>query len=137
MSAQLESIVRHFLDQVINGKKLDLIDEFTTPDVIDHTVPPGMPAGREGVKATLGMFFSAFPDLTYTLDDVVVDGNKVATRSTISGTHQGEFMGIPATGKRFSVSSIDIMQFKGDKVVERWAVDDNLTMLQQLGVINM
>lgn len=137
MSTHIKNIVHRIMDEVMNAGNLSVLDEVTHPDVIDHTMPPEMPAGREGVKATLAMYRTAFPDMHFALEDIIVEGDRVATRYIMTGTHQGEFMGIPATGRRISVGGIDIMRFRDRKVAERWAQDDSLSMLQQLGVIEM
>jgi steroid delta-isomerase-like uncharacterized protein len=137
MSAHIKNVVHRIMDEVMNTGNLSVLDEIAHPDVIDHTVPPGMPAGREGVKAAIAMYRTAFPDMHSVLEDMIVDGDRVATRYTLTGTHQGEFMGIPATGKRVSVSGIDIMRFRDGKITERWAQEDNLGMLQQLGIVEV
>jgi steroid delta-isomerase-like uncharacterized protein len=99
-------------------------------EVFTHT-------GREGVRQIVSAFRRAFPDLTFEVHDVIAEGDKVVARVTIHGTHQGELMGIPPTGKRASVGAIDIMRVEGGKLAEHWGVTDNLAMMQQLGVIPM
>jgi steroid delta-isomerase-like uncharacterized protein len=136
MSEENKALFRRMFEGAINQGNMDLIDELVAPDVVEHEgLPPGVPAGREGVKMMFTMFRGAFPDLNATIDDVIAEGDKVVARSTWSGTHQGEFMGIPATGKRVSFGVIDIMRFADGVVVEHWGQMDNLGMLQQLGVV--
>ena len=100
-----------------------------------HFLPPGLPPGLEGGRLFYGGFLAGFPDAHLSADDIIVENNKVAVRFTLQGTHQGEFMGIPPTNKRITLSGITILRFEGDKVVERWSEADNLGMMQQLGVI--
>jgi steroid delta-isomerase-like uncharacterized protein len=83
----------------------------------------------------MAMFRQAFPDSYFTVEDMVAEGDKVATRKTFHGTHQGEFMGIPPTGQQVSVGLIDIVRIADGKVVEHWSMGDNLGMMQQLGII--
>jgi predicted ester cyclase len=81
------------------------------------------------------MFRQAFPDSYFTIEDMIAEGDKVVTRKTFHGTHEGEFMGIPPTRRRVSISLIDIVRIAGGRVVEHWSLADNLGMMQQLGVI--
>ena len=78
---------------------------------------------------------NVFPDLTFSAEDMIAEGDKVAVRFTMRGTHKGEFMGVPATGKQFEVSGIDIVRFAGGKAVEHWGVTDTMAMMQQLGAV--
>jgi predicted ester cyclase len=123
-----KAVVRRFYEEVMNQKKRAVLDEVFDLNVVDHFAPPGTPGGLEGAKQTLGMFLSAFPDL-------IAEGDKVVARATLSGTQQGTFMGIPATGKRVTITGIDINRFVGGKSVEHWVEMDTLGMMQQLGVI--
>jgi steroid delta-isomerase-like uncharacterized protein len=92
-------------------------------------------SGPEGIKRLVAMFRAAFPDLKISAEDMIADGDKVAVRSVMRGTHKGEFMGVPATGKRVEVSGIDIVRFEGGKAVEHWGITDNMSMMQQLGAM--
>ena len=132
---QNKALFRRMLEEALNQGNISLIDELVAPDFVEHEeVPPGAPAGREGVKMMFTMLRGAFPDLKATVDDVIAEGDKVVVRSTWSGTHKGEFMGIPPTGKRVSFGVIDIVRYADGKMVEHWGQMDNLGMLQQLGV---
>jgi steroid delta-isomerase-like uncharacterized protein len=130
-----KAIVRRFVDEVQSGGNINVIDELCSPDFINHSAPPGMPADCEGVKLVTAMFRQAFPDSYFTVEDMIAEGDKVATRKTFHGTHEGEFMGIPPTGQRVSISLIDIVRVADGRVVEHWSIGDNLGMMQQLGVI--
>ena len=127
--------MRRFYDEVFNKKNRAVIDEFIDPNQVDHAAPPGTPAGLEGAKQTLTMYLTAFPDLYFTVEDLIAEGDKVVTRLTTRGTQQGAFMGIPPTGKHVTVTAIDINRFAGGKSVEHWLNMDTLGLLQQLGVI--
>ena len=94
-----------------------------------------MPAGIEGSKQFIGMYLTAFPDLQFKIEDMIVEGDRVVARLTTSGTHKGAFMGIPPTGKQTSVTAIDINRMAGGKSVEHWLEMDTMGLLQQLGVI--
>ena len=135
MSAeQNKAIVRRWVAGGWNTGDLSLVDEFYA----DYTLhSPGMPdvQGTEAFKAFVTMYRSAFPDIHFALEDMVAEGDKVAWRATTRGTHQGELMGIPATGKQVTVAGITLSRLKDGKVVEEWTNWDTLGMLQQLGVV--
>jgi steroid delta-isomerase-like uncharacterized protein len=130
-----KTIVRRFVDEVQSGGNIDAIDELCAPEFVNHSAPPGVPSNCEGAKQVMAMFRQAFPDSYFTVEDMVAEGDKVATRKTFHGTHQGEFMGIPPTGQQVSVGLIDIVRIADGKVVEHWSMGDNLGMMQQLGII--
>ena len=135
-SEENKALYRKFIDEVIGKRNLAVIDEMMTPDYIEHDeLPPGMPTGTEGLKQMMGMMFSAFPDLQSTTEDVIAEGDKVVGRHTSTGTHSGDFMGIPATGKRVSIGEIHIVRYVNGKGVEHWGQVDMMGMMQQLGVI--
>jgi len=129
--------VRRFYYEVFNKKNRAAIDEFIAPNHVDHAAPPGLPGGIEGAKQTLTMYLTAFPDLHFTVEDLIAEGDKVVARITARGTQQGAFMGIPPTGKQVTVTVIDINRIVGDKSVEHWLEMDTLGLLQQLGVVPM
>jgi steroid delta-isomerase-like uncharacterized protein len=130
-----KSLMRRFFEEVFNKKKLAAIDEFITPNHIDHTLPPFLPTTPEGTKRAIGMYLKAFPDLQLTVEDMIAEGDKVVTRFTSNGTQQKAFMGIPPTGRQVTVSSIVVARIADGKIVEQWGLDDQMGMLQQLGVI--
>jgi steroid delta-isomerase-like uncharacterized protein len=124
------------MEEVFNRGNISLVDELFAPDFVEHEeLPPGIPPGREAVKQLPTMFRSAFPDFKVTIDDVIAEGDKVVVRSTWSGTHKGEFMGIPPTGKSVSFGVFDTIRIAGGKFVEHWGQMDTIGMMQQLGVI--
>src|SRR5512143_526360 len=100
---QNKALVRQMIEEVFNRGDLRRADDFLAPDFVEREeLPPGIPRDREGVKQLTGMLRSAFPDFRATIDDIVAEGDKVVIRQTWSGTHKGEFMGIPPTGKSVS-----------------------------------
>ncbi len=126
--------IRRFFDG-LNKLTVAGLDDVYAPDFKLHfTGAPG-PLTREDTKQFFRMFFGAFPDIHHTLEDELAAGDKVAVRLTIRGTQQGEFQGMPATGKSITITSLNIFHFANDKVAEQWVVIDNLGMLQQLGAI--
>ena len=136
MSTEANKVsVRRFYDEVFNKKNRAAIDEFIDLHHVDHAAPPGTPGGLKGVKQTLNMYLTAFPDLHFTVEDMIAEGDRVVTRLTCRGTQQGAFMGIPPTGKQATVTAIDINRYAGGKSVEHWLEMDTLGMMQQLGVI--
>jgi steroid delta-isomerase-like uncharacterized protein len=113
----------------------DILDEVYTPDLVWHE-PDQDIQGIEEAKQFLSTYKSAFPDLKATVEDQIAEGDKVVTRWTISGTHQGEIEGLgPPTGRQMEVEGISISRFEGGKVVEEWEQYDNLSFMQQLGLI--
>lgn len=129
-----KALVRRFVDEVQSQHNLAALDELFSPDFIDHsgmTNPPTL----EGSRQFFTMMFAAFPDMRMTVHQQLAEGNKVMTHKTLRGTHQGPFMGIPATGNEVSVDIIDIFAVDGDLITEHWTVGDMLTMMQQLGVV--
>lgn len=116
---------------------LAIIDELVAPDFVSHSAPVGLPAGREGVKQWVSLFHKAFPDIYSTAEDVIVDGDKVVERFIAGGTHQGEFFGIPPTGKKGMITGINILRVANGKIVEHWGNSDDLGLLQQLSVVPM
>jgi steroid delta-isomerase-like uncharacterized protein len=133
---QNKALIARFVEEIFNKGNIDIVGEIFAPDFIEHEqLPPGLPNGREGVKMMTTMLRSAFPDFKATIDDVLAEGDKVVIRMTWSGTHKGEFMGIPATGKRVSFGVIDIIRIANGKVVEHWGQMDSMSLMQQLGAI--
>ena len=121
-------------EEVMNNGDLGVIDEVLADDFVEHEeLPPGVPAGKEAPRALASMMRGAFPDFHVEVEEMLQDGNKVITRARFSGTHQGEFMGMPPTGNRFDIAVIDIVEFRDDKGIAHWGVMDQAAMMQQLG----
>ncbi len=135
MSAEKnKAIVRRFVEEVQSQHNLDVLDEVFSPQMVDHSQIAN-PPNREGTRQMFAMMFAAFPDFTATIQDQVAEGDKVVTRKTFQGTHQGDYMGIPPTGKEISFEVIEILRLKDGKVTDHWAVGDVMKMMQQLGVL--
>lgn len=135
MSIENKAVVRRFFELFSQGDLETIGRELLSPEFVAHF--PGMPGplNLESYRQVGIMFRSAFPDIQDTVEDQIADGDKVATRITSRGTHQGEFMGIPATGKQYTITAIVVDRIASGRIVERWAEFDQLGMLQQLGVI--
>ena len=136
MSAEKnKALVRRFVEEVQSAGNIDALDEICSPDFVNHSAPPGVPSNCEGVKQRTAMFRQAFPDSYFTIEAMMAEGDKVATRKTFHGTHQGEFMGILPTGQQVSMGLIDIVRIADGRVVEHWSMGDNLGMMQQLSIV--
>jgi steroid delta-isomerase-like uncharacterized protein len=127
-----KAVVLRFYEEVINGTDLDVIDELLTPDGVDHTF--GSQSAEEA-KQFFGMLYQAFPDLRVEVNDVIAEGDLVAARVTYSGTHEGEFVGIPATGQQTQTSGVDFFRMQDGKQAEHWGGPNMASLLQQLGVL--
>lgn len=132
----LKALSHQFVVEWNKGKAeaLAFIDEHWAADVIMHTALGDMRGLKDGEKL-LGGFYDAFPDIHFTLDDVIVEGDKAALRYTITGTHKGAFMGIPPTDKKITVWALEIDHVVNGKLVEYWSRFDTLSFMQQLGVV--
>ena len=129
-----KTIVRQFVDAINTGNEVAFL-AVLAPDVVDHYAPPGLPPGSEGWNMNRKMFRTAFPDGHWDEEDLVAEGDLVVVRAVLHGTHQGEFFGIPATGKAISVSNIHIMRIADGKIVEHWGHGDDMGMMRQLGAM--
>ncbi len=129
-----KAVVRRFVEEVQNKKDWAAYDELNDPEFVNLSAPPGVPADREGGKVFLGAFISAFPDSHVTIDDMIAEGDRVATKKTFTGTHTGELNGIPPTGNRVTIQYVDILRLRNGRIVEHWLSMDQLSFLQQLGV---
>ena len=124
------------LYDLINAHDIDAFGEFLADDFVEHEELPAGGQTREGVQDFFRMQIAAFPDLAMTVEDVVDGGDKVVARVRFTGTQEGEFMGMPATGRTVDVNVIDIMRFADDGLVhEHWGVFDAMAMMQQLGAL--
>ena len=124
------------LYDLINAGDIDGFGELLAEDFVEHEEMPGLEPSKEGVKQLFHMYRAAFPDLRMEVQDVLVSGDKAVARVRATGTHQGEFLGMPATAKSVDVQLIDITRFSDDCLAhEHWGVFDALAMMQQLGAI--
>jgi steroid delta-isomerase-like uncharacterized protein len=129
-----QELIRRFYEDVLVGGHVDALDEIATVHYQEHDPLPGQGDGLEGLKDRVTMLKEGLA-VRFTIEDVIQTGEKLVVRWTNSGTHVGEFLGIPATNKSFSVSGIDIYRLEDGKLAEHWHVIDQLAMLQQLGLI--
>ena len=120
------------LDYYGHGR-YELAEQFVTMDYIDHEAPPGTPVGPDGANAVLRWLRDAFSDLSYEVLDAFADGDRVAMRLATRGTHTGEFMGMPPTGRTFAIESIHIYRIENGRVAEHWAKRDDVGLAQQIG----
>jgi len=133
IEAQNKEIVHRFLEEVWNQGKLDAVDDIVTNDIIIHVAGRDI-KGIENFKKFILGYRNAFPDIKFTIEELIAQGDKVAERFTVRGTHQGELQGIPPTGKQIKITSIDIARYVDGKMVERWGQPDFLGMMMQLGM---
>ena len=125
------------LYELISAGDIDGFGDCVAEDFVEHEEMPGLEPSKEGVKQLFHMYRAAFPDLRMEVQDVLVSGDKAVARVRATGTHQGEFLGMPATGKSVDVQLIDITRFGDDDGLahEHWGVFDAMAMMQQLGAI--
>jgi len=137
MSVVNKAAARRLYEEAFGQGKTEVVDEVLRPDFVCHdpNSETGEIRGADTIKGEIEYFRQAVPDLTYTVEDQVAEGDKVTTRYTLGGTHQGEFFGVPGSGKRVEVSGINIDRFEGGKMVEEWASYDLLGGLRQIGAI--
>ena len=111
------------------------IDEVVEPDVLIRTPLPIDATGAEALKQVGATLLRAFPDLHVAVEDMIAEGDKIVCRQTVTGTHQGEYMGVPATGRSVTYNEIFIFRFAGGRIAETWGVVDVLTQMRQLGMV--
>lgn len=130
-----ELVARRLIDEGFNEGRLEVADELTSPDLVEHqSFGPNHPGGAEGVKAVITSLRRAFSDFRLEIEDVAVDGENVWLRMTGTGTNDGSFMGNPATGRRMSTPVFDVIRVRDGKMIEHWGVPDRLGALFQLGL---
>ena len=131
-----KALFRRFMEQVGNKGDLSVIDELMTADFVEHEpLGPGMLPGRDGVKQFFQGWRTGFPDGKITLDVEVAEGDLVTCFETWQGTHTGEFMGIPASGKQVKFEAVDIIRVADGQFVEHWGIIDALRLMEQVGAI--
>jgi steroid delta-isomerase-like uncharacterized protein len=136
VSEENKALVRRLVAEVWNAGDLDIIDELLAPEWVRHDpAAPEQLRGPDGFRRFVEMYRSAFPDLRFTVEDQVAEGDRVATRWSAVGTHQEELMGMPPSGNRAEVTGITLERFSGGKFVESWDQYDALGMMRQLGVV--
>ncbi len=130
-----KAVLRRLYDEVANAKNLDVLDEIVAEDSVDHDAFPGMPEkGVEAYRVVFGASHAGFSDFHMAIHDMIAEGDKVAIRATVSGTHDGEFIGMPPTGKTISVGAVEIFEVRNGKITGRWGTPDRATLMEQLGL---
>ena len=135
MSDANKAVLRRFFDEAFGKGNLAAVDELVADNFVDHSPPPNGSPDKAGVKQIVKMFRSAFPDLRLTVEGIIAEGDIVAVRVVSHGTHKGELMGIAPTGRTITMNEQHWVRVANGKIVEHWGVEDNLGMMQQLGVM--
>lgn len=130
-----KAIVRRMIEEVWNGDDPDDAEEYMAYDIVRHAAVPEHRHGIEGARHVGRWVRTSFPDARVEIVDVIAEGERVAVYATSSGTHEGEFRGIPPTGKHFSVEHVHWFRLADGKVTEHWNVRDNLGQMTQLGLL--
>ena len=133
MSQQDNIKTQQAFGEAVNSGNLSAIRDLVAPDAVDHDPAPDQGVGPEGFIQFFTMLRTAFPDLKIAVDHMVADDDNVAFAYTVTGTHSGDFLGVPATGKTISARGMQITRFENGKQVERWGSSDQLGILQQIG----
>jgi steroid delta-isomerase-like uncharacterized protein len=134
-ASENKALVRRLFEQGMNERKAEIFNECVAPNFVNHDLPGPTP-GPEGFLQSFGMFEAAFPDLQVHLDEVLAaEDDKVITRSHWTGTHKGEFMGVPASGAPVEVNFIDIWRVENGLLAESWVRMDLLGLMQQVGAV--
>ncbi|HEU4494159.1 MAG TPA: ester cyclase [Rubrobacteraceae bacterium] len=126
---------RRAYEEVLNRGDLSGVEELIAPEFLNHEAPPGRDRGPESMRGLANMLRTAFPDLHFEIEDLVAEGDTVAGRLTMSGTHEGPLMGMAPTGCSVRQNHMHFVRFRDGKAVEHWGVRDDLEMMQQLGAV--
>lgn len=128
-----KAVVRGYIEQVWNGHRPDLVEQYLADDVMHHDAP-GL-TDRASIQNFIAATLNAVPDIRVSIEAEIAEGDLVVFRQTVSGTQQGEWMGLPASGKQFSATGVFIFRVAGGKIAELWGLSDTFSMMQQLGAI--
>lgn len=128
-----KTFVRRFFDEVQTQGQLERIDDYVAEDFVDHSALPGFESTREGVRQLFAALRNAFPDLRVTVHDQVADDERVVSRKSFTGTHRGEFMGLPPTGNAVEFEVIDILRIVDGRITDHWVVGEFHRLMQQVG----
>ena len=129
-----KAVIRRYRE-AHNRNNLSALDAIVAQDVISHNLLPGLPPGLEGGKMAHNGFLMSFPDVQAKTEHIVAEGDKVIEWYTATGTNTGSFMGAPATGKKFEITSVVVYRLANGKIVETWGINDSMTLMQQLGLM--
>lgn len=128
-----KALAQRLSEEVYVNWNMEVVDELISPTFICHKMPPGTPLGPEGFKQFYAWLRAAFPDIRYSVDDLIAEDDKVVMRWTWNCTHTGDYNGIPPTGKKITVTGVAIYRIAGGQFVERWVELDLLGLMEQLG----
>lgn len=131
--AENQELVRQMFEKSINARDASAFEEYIGDTYVNHDMPAE--PGPAGLKAVMGQFFAAFPDMRIVVEQSIGEGDIVATRGHFEGTHDGDFMGVPATGRKVNVQYMDMWRLQAGKAVENWVRIDTLGLMQQLGAV--
>ena len=130
-----QQLIRDYFNEVWNKGNLDLLDELLSIDYLNHSSSiPDVPPGPAGLKPIVTTMRIAFPDLHYSIQDLIITETRIVARVKMTGTHTGDFFGIPPTNKKISVDQINIEYIKDGRISEHWRITDENTMMSQLGL---
>lgn len=136
MRDPMEIVIERYFHELFNEGRTEVVDELLHPDYVNHSPgSPDLPRGRDGVRIVVEAMRGAFPDLRYTIEDMVVGPGAVAVRATVRGTHRGDFFGLPPTGRAVEVQQMTIEHFRDGRIVAHHRVTDMLTWMRQLGAL--
>jgi steroid delta-isomerase-like uncharacterized protein len=136
MPQDVKESARRWWEDVFNAHRLDRLEDWVAGDAVNHNAMDGTPNGPEGMRRTFERLFQGFPDMHFECEEMIADGGKVACVGTMSGTHTGEFMGMKPSGRYFEARHIHVISFDDERrMCEHLAVRDDMTMLQQLGLM--
>ena len=130
----LKKLNEHFYDEIFRRRHVDAIDELLTDDFVEHTPAPGQATDRQGAKDFITQMLQAFPDLDFTIENQIAEGDTVAAVAKVTGTHRNEFLGVPATGRRISVQFMDTSRVREGRFYDHWGLVDVAELMAQLGV---
>ena len=129
-----KQLVRRY-QEIYNSNQLDALTEVLSEKLLTPLILPGLPPGLEGAKAAHQIMLTGFPDYKTVIEDLIAEGDKVAVRIRMSGTHTGSFMGIPPTGKKVEFTGMYIARIENGMIVEHWGEEDGVSLMRQLGAI--
>ena len=136
MSEENKALARRWFEEVFNAQNFDVADEITAQDTVNHDPTlTDLPSGPEGDRHVVNLYHGAFPDAQITVEEQIAEGDRVVTRWSGRGTHQGELLGVHPSGNRVELTGMTINRFSGGKIAETWTNYDALGMMQQIGAI--
>jgi steroid delta-isomerase-like uncharacterized protein len=133
-AAELKKLNEQFYDEVFRRRRVEAIDTLLTDDFVEHTPAPGQGTDRRATKEFISQMLKAFPDLDFQIENQIAEGDTVAVTATMTGTHRAEFMGVPATGRRVVVQTMDTGKVRGGRFSDHWGLVDVPSLMTQLGL---